>query len=225
MAISALASLAGAIGQGENKLSVLSAESANSNKKTKKEDDKDKTLTKDDKFAILTALNKQLNKQFDVETTIVRLGSKVGLPVPSTATGITTIDLDVIGCGGIPRGRIIEIYGPESSGKTTITLLIAAAEQESTENLVAFIDAEHALDVTYASSLGVNVDELLISQPDSGEQALEIAEALIDSKAVSIVIIDSVAALVPQAELDGEMGDSNMGLHARLMSQAMRKLR
>jgi recombination protein RecA len=181
--------------------------------------------SKADKFDALKALEKQLNKQFECSFSIVRLGSKVGIPIPSIATNLPTLDYDVLQCGGIPRGRLIEIFGPESSGKTTICLHIVAQEQSSTDNLVAYIDAEHSLDPTYAARLGVNVDELLISQPDSGEQALTTADALIDSKAVSLIVIDSVAALVPQAELDGEMGDSNMGLQARLMSQACRKLR
>jgi recombination protein RecA len=184
-----------------------------------------KVLTKADKFEVLAALEKELNKQFDTTKSIVFLGSKVGVPVPSIKTNIQALDNDVLGCGGIPRGRIIEVFGPESSGKTTICLHIIACEQQSTDNLVAFVDAEHALDPTYAAKLGVNVDELLISQPDSGEQALETVEALIDSGTVSLIVVDSVAALVPQAELDGDMGDSHMGLQARLMSQAMRKLR
>jgi recombination protein RecA len=180
---------------------------------------------KADKFDVLKKLEKTLNKQFDTEKSLVFLGSKVGVKWPSIKTNIPTLDWEVLGCGGVPRGRIVEIYGPESSGKTTIALHIIACEQQDTDNLVAFVDAEHALDPTYASNLGVNVDELLISQPDSGEQALETVEALIDSRAVSIIVVDSVAALVPQAELDGDMGDSHMGLQARLMSQAMRKLR
>lgn len=181
--------------------------------------------TKNEKFKALEAVASVLDKQFSTTNSIVRLGAKVGIRVPCIATNIPSLDEEALGCGGIPRGRIIEIYGPESSGKTTLTLHIIAEEQANTDNLAAFVDAEHALDVNYATALGVNVDELLISQPDSGEQALETVEALIDSGAVSLIAVDSVAALVPQAELDGEMGDSNIGLQARLMSQAMRKLR
>lgn len=183
------------------------------------------SVSKKDKFKMLEQVAKDLDKQFDTTLSIVRLGSKVGVQIPSIPTNIPSLDNEVIGCGGIPRGRIVEIYGPESSGKTTICLHIVACEQQNTDNICAYVDAEHAIDVTYAASLGVNVKELLISQPDSGEQALETVEALIDSKAVSLIIVDSVAALVPQAELDGEMGDSHMGLQARLMSQACRKLR
>ena len=181
--------------------------------------------TKKDKFEVLAELNKKLNKQFDTKISLVRLGSKVGIRVPSISLNLPSLDEDVLGCGGLPRGRILELYGPESAGKTTLALHAVACEQHATDNLCAYIDAEHSLDPTYASSLGVNVDELLISQPESGEQALTIAEELIDSGTVSLIVIDSVAALVPQAELDGEMGDSHMGLQARLMSQAMRKLR
>ena len=216
--MSKLASLAAALGTEEVPVAA-------SKDKKKESKDEPKILTKKDKFEVLADLNKSLNKQFDVELSISRLGHKVGVAVPSISTHLPSLDDDVMGCGGIPRGRIIEIYGPESSGKTTIALHIIACEQKDTDNLCAFIDAEHSLDVTYAKKLGVNVDELLISQPDSGEQALETADQLIDSGTVSVIVVDSVAALVPQAELDGEMGDSNMGLQARLMSQAMRKLR
>jgi recombination protein RecA len=180
--------------------------------------------TKEEKFAALKAVEKALNKQFDTTGSLVRLGDKVGMVLPSTPTGLPTLDDYVLSCGGIPRGRIVEVYGPESSGKTTLALHIIACEQRDTDNLCAFVDAEHALDPTYAETLGVNVDELLVSQPDSGEDALETVEALVESRAVSVIVVDSVAALVPRAELDGEMGDSNMGLQARLMSQAMRKL-
>ena len=144
--------------------------------------------------------------------------------MPSISTGCMSWDYEVMGCGGIPRGRILEFLGPESSGKTTALLHVIAEEQKQ-GNLAALIDAEHALDPNYASQLGVNVKDLIVSQPDSGEQALETVEALVKSGAVSIIGVDSVAALVPQAELDGEMGDSHMGLQARLMSQACRKLR
>lgn len=181
--------------------------------------------TKADKFEQLRAVEKTLNKQFETTNSLVILGEKVITKVPVIPTNLPSLDNEVLGCGGIPRGRIVEVYGPESSGKTTICLHIIAEEQRDTDNLCAYIDAEHALDIGYASKIGVNTKELLLSQPDSGEQALETALALIESKAVSIIVIDSVAALVPQAELDGEMGDSNMGLQARLMSQAMRKMR
>jgi recombination protein RecA len=194
-------------------------------KKAKKEVKEAPKGTKEDKFKVLAELNKTLNSQFKVDVSLARLGKKVGLPIPSISTNLPSLDDDVLGCGGIPRGRIIEIYGPESSGKTTLALHIVACEQAATDNLAAYVDAEHAIDPSYAAKLGVNVDELLISQPDSGEQALETVDALIDSGAVSTIVVDSVAALVPQTELDGEMGDSNMGLQARLMSQGMRKLR
>lgn len=180
--------------------------------------------SKEDKFRALKAVEATLNKQFGVTTSLVRLGNKVGQLMPSISTGIYTLDYDVIGTGGLPRGRIIEFYGPESGGKTTLALECVAEEQK-TGAICAYVDAEHALDPNYMEQLGVNVDELMVSQPDSGEQALETVEALVDSRAVTLIIVDSVAALVPQAELDGEMGDSHMGLQARMMSQAMRKLR
>lgn len=164
-----------------------------------------------------------LNAQFKTTNSLTRFTAQAKRNVPCTATGIYTLDYGPLGIGGLPDGRIIELFGPESAGKTTIALLFIAAEQQA-GNLAALVDAEHALDPQYASKLGVNMDELTISQPDSGEQALETVEALIDSGAVSIIVIDSVAALVPQAELDGEMGDAVMGLQARLMSQACRKL-
>jgi recombination protein RecA len=153
---------------------------------------------------------------------IMRLGENVNVDIPVISTGSTSLDL-CLGVGGYPRGRIIEIFGPESSGKTTMTLH-AIAECQRAGGIAAFIDAEHALDVTYAKKLGVNVDELLVSQPDHGEQALEIADMLVRSGAVDMVVVDSVAALVPKAEIEGEMGDSHVGLQARLMSQALRKL-
>jgi recombination protein RecA len=153
---------------------------------------------------------------------IMRLGEREVIDIPAIST--TSLSLDAaVGVGGIPRGRIIEIYGPESSGKTTLALHIVAEAQKA-GGVAAYVDAEHAMDAEYAGKLGVNVDELLISQPDSGEQALEIAEALVRSNGVDVIVIDSVAALVPRAELDGEMGDSLPGLQARLMSQALRKL-
>ena len=154
--------------------------------------------------------------------TVMRMGDKENLDIPSISTGSLGLDI-ALGIGGIPKGRVTEIYGPESSGKTTLTLqIIAQCQKEG--GTCAFIDAEHALDPQYAEKLGVNVDELLLSQPDTGEQALEVADMLVKSKSVDLVIIDSVAALVPRAELEGEMGDSLPGLQARLMSQALRKL-
>src|ERR671917_1993961 len=153
---------------------------------------------------------------------IMRLGEREVVDVLSIST--TSLSLDAaIGIGGVPRGRVIEIYGPESSGKTTLALHIVSEAQKA-GGIAAYIDAEHAMDAEYAGKLGVNIDELLISQPDSGEQALEICEALVRSNGVGVIVIDSVAALVPRAELDGEMGDSLPGLQARLMSQALRKL-
>ena len=163
----------------------------------------------------------QIEKQFG-EGSLMKLGSDHVRKMPSISTGALSIDL-ALGIGGVPKGRVIEIYGPESSGKTTLSLHIAAEAQKA-GGVAAFIDAEHALDPIYASALGVDVDELLVSQPDTGEQALEIANMLIDSGGVDVVVIDSVAALVPQAEIDGEMGQSHVGLQARLMSQALRKL-
>jgi recombination protein RecA len=152
----------------------------------------------------------------------MRLGDKEAIAIPTISTGALSIDA-ALGIGGVPRGRVVEIFGPESSGKTTLALHVIA-EAQKTGGMAAFIDAEHALDPEYARKLGVNIDNLLVSQPDSGEQALEIAEMLIRSGAIDVVVVDSVAALVPKAELEGEMGDSHMGLQARLMSQAMRKL-
>ena len=170
--------------------------------------------------ALETALS-QIEKTFG-KGSIMKLGDTQMEAVEATSTGSLGLDL-ALGVGGIPRGRIIEIYGPESSGKTTLTLHIIAEAQKKGQTC-AFIDAEHALDPVYAAKLGVNINDLLISQPDTGEQALEIGDTLVRSGAVDVVIVDSVAALVPKAELDGEMGDSHMGLQARLMSQALRKL-
>ena len=169
----------------------------------------------------LNAAVKRIEKQFG-KGSIMRLGDAESMDVEAIPTGALNLDL-ALGVGGIPRGRIIEIYGNESSGKTTLGLHIIA-ETQKLDGIAAFIDAEHALDPKYAENLGVNIDNLLISQPNNGEEALEIAEALVRSNAIDVVIIDSVAALVPQKELDGEMGDSHVGLQARLMSQAMRKL-
>lgn len=172
----------------------------------------------------MEALNntiKTIEKQFG-RGSIMRLGEAAAMNVDVIPTGCISLDM-ALGAGGLPRGRIIEIFGPESSGKTTVALhAVAQAQKEG--GMAAFIDAEHALDPLYARKLGVNINDLLVAQPDSGEQALEICEALVRSGAIDIVVIDSVAALVPRAELDGEMGDSHVGLQARLMSQAMRKL-
>src|ERR1700747_3275122 len=164
----------------------------------------------------------QIEKQFG-KGSIMRLGSKEAVvPIAVISTGAISFDA-ALGVGGFPRGRVVEIFGPESSGKTTIALHVVA-EAQKRGGMAAFVDAEHALDAAYAKKLGVDVDNLLVSQPDYGEQALEIAEALVRSNAVDVVVVDSVAALVPKAELDGDMGDSLPGLQARLMSQAMRKL-
>src|ERR1017187_2206610 len=176
----------------------------------------------DEKAKMLEAAIAQIEKQHG-KGAIMRLGNRdVLVPVSVIPTGALSIDA-ALGVGGVPRGRVIEIYGPESGGKTTMALHIIA-EAQKTGGVAAFIDAEHALDPAYARKLGVDVDNLLVSQPDNGEQALEIAEALIRSSAVDIVVVDSVAALVPKAELEGDMGDPQMGLQARLMSQALRKL-
>lgn len=175
------------------------------------------------KFKALLALGKDLDKKFETTNSLLRMGSKVKFRYTGVPSGMPTVDEYMLGCGVIPDGRVIEIFGPESSGKTTITLHIIAQYQKAGD-LAAFVDAEHAIDLGYAKRLGVDVDNLMVSQPDSGEQALEITLALVKSRCVRIVVVDSVAALVPQAELDGDMGDANVGLQARLMSQAMRKL-
>ncbi len=172
------------------------------------------------KLALETALA-QIEKQCG-KGSIMRLGENAGMEVKSVSTGSLSLDI-ALGIGGVPKGRIIEIYGPESSGKTTLALHVVAEVQKAGGE-AAFIDAEHALDPVYARALGVNTDDLLVSQPDYGEQALEITEALVRSGAVEVVVVDSVAALVPKNEIDGDMGDSHVGLHARLMSQALRKL-
>ena len=174
----------------------------------------------DKEKALQTALT-QIEKQFG-KGAVMRLGENKHMNVDHISTGSLTLDI-ALGIGGLPRGRIVEIYGPESSGKTTLSLHCIAEGQKNNGN-VAFIDVEHALDPNYAAALGVDVDSLLVSQPDTGEDALEIAEALIRSGAIDVIVIDSVAALVPKAEIEGEMGDSHVGLHARLMSQALRKL-
>jgi recombination protein RecA len=176
---------------------------------------------RNDKSKAIEVALLQIEKQFG-KGSIMRLGDKEAVAIPTISTGALSIDA-ALGIGGVPRGRVVEIFGPESSGKTTLALHVIA-EAQKTGGMAAFIDAEHALDPEYARKLGVNIDNLLVSQPDSGEQALEIAEMLIRSGAIDVVVVDSVAALVPKAELEGEMGDSHMGLQARLMSQAMRKL-
>ncbi len=174
-----------------------------------------------DREKALEAALAQIDRQFG-KGSVMRLGSEERAPVAVIPTGSIALDV-ALGVGGLPRGRIIEIYGPESSGKTTLTLhAIANVQQQG--GIAAFVDAEHALDPEYAKSLGVNIDELLVSQPDTGEQALEIADMLVRSGSVDLVVIDSVAALVPRAEIEGEMGDTHVGLQARLMSQALRKL-
>jgi recombination protein RecA len=178
------------------------------------------TPASDKKKALQTALS-QIDKSFG-KGTVMRLGDRPEMNVEAIPTGSLALDA-ALGIGGVPKGRIIEIYGPESSGKTTVALH-AVAEVQKTGGTAAFIDAEHALDPMYASKLGVAIEDLYISQPDSGEQALEILETLVRSGAIDIVVVDSVAALTPQAEIDGEMGDSHVGLQARLMSQALRKL-
>ncbi len=174
-----------------------------------------------DRRAALEMALRQIEKQFG-KGSIMKLGESTHMQVEIVPSGSLALDI-ALGIGGLPRGRVIEVYGPESSGKTTVALH-AIAEVQRVGGQAAFIDAEHALDPLYASKLGVNIDDLLLSQPDTGEQALEIAEALVRSGAVDIIVIDSVAALVPKAEIEGDMGDSHVGLQARLMSQALRKL-
>lgn len=174
-----------------------------------------------DKDKALETVMAEIEKQFG-KGAIMKLGSETRMEIETTPTGSLALDI-ALGAGGFPKGRIIEIFGPESSGKTTIALE-AVAQVQKNGGRAAYIDAEHALDPVYAKNIGVNLDELLLSQPDTGEQALEICEALVRSEVVNIVVIDSVAALVPQAEIEGEMGDSHVGLQARLMSQALRKL-
>jgi recombination protein RecA len=189
-------------------------------KKAEKNPIGDKPVANEEKLKALGLAQEQINKQFG-DGAIRRLGDTTTVDVELLPSGALSLDL-ALG-GGYPKGRIIEIYGPESSGKTTLTLH-AIAEIQKQGGTAAFIDAEHALDPAYARKLGVDTDNLLVSQPDNGEQALEIAETLVRSNAVDLVVVDSVAALVPQAEIDGDMGDSHMGLQARLMSQALRKL-
>ncbi|MDH3798803.1 MAG: recombinase RecA [Desulfobacterales bacterium] len=178
------------------------------------------TISPDKEKALETAMT-QVERQFG-KGSIMKLGSRPVVDVPVISTSSLALD-KALGIGGLPRGRVIEIYGPEASGKTTLALH-AVAEAQKKDGIAAFIDAEHALDTAYAKRLGVNCDDLLVAQPDTGEQALEIADMLVRSGAIDVLVIDSVAALVPRAEIEGEMGDSHMGLQARLMSQAMRKL-
>jgi len=175
------------------------------------------------KFAALVKLSESLDKKHDSKNTLIRLGSKVGKPLPSIHTGLPSLDDYVFGCGGVPRGTVVEVFGPESAGKTTATLQIIAAAQAAGD-LAAFVDAEHALDPTYAACLGVDVDNLIVNQPNSGEEALDTVLELVRSKCVSVIGVDSVSALVPKAELAGEIGDSHPGLQARMMSQALRML-
>ncbi len=186
-----------------------------------KRDEKEALKGQGERTKALELALAHIEKQFG-KGSIMKMGQETHVMVESIPTGALSLDL-AIGVGGIPRGRVIEIYGPESSGKTTLSLSVIAEAQKK-GGVAAFIDAEHAFDSTYAKKLGVNLDDLLISQPDSGEQALEICETLVKSSALDVVVIDSVAALVPRAEIEGEMGDSHMGLQARLMSQALRKL-
>src|SRR5213596_3789248 len=178
------------------------------------------TVSTDKLKAAESALS-QIERQFG-KGSIMRLGAKEFAAISSISSGSIGVDA-ALGVGGIPRGRIVEIFGPESSGKTTLSLHIIA-EAQKVGGLAAFIDAEHALDAEYAKKLGVDIDNLLVSQPDSGEQALEIADMLVRSNSIDVIVVDSVAALVPKAEIEGEMGDSHMGLQARLMSQALRKV-
>lgn len=178
-------------------------------------------MANEDKMRALEAAISQIEKQYG-KGSVMKLGDGANMQVDTVPTGSISLDI-ALGQGGLPKGRIIEIYGPESSGKTTLALH-AVAEVQKRGGIAGFIDAEHALDPTYAKAIGVNIDDLYISQPDNGEQALEITETMVRSGALDIIVVDSVAALVPKAEIDGDMGDSHVGLHARLMSQAMRKL-
>ncbi len=188
---------------------------------TKEKDKKEEMQNISDRGKALELALAQIEKQFG-KGSIMKLGAHVKANVETIPTGALTLDV-ALGVGGLPRGRVVEIFGPEASGKTTLTLT-AIRENQKKGGVAAFIDAEHAFDSTYAKIIGVNLDDLLISQPDTGEQALEIAETLVRSNAVDLVVIDSVAALTPRAEIEGDMGDSHMGLQARLMSQALRKL-
>ena len=177
--------------------------------------------TKENRSKQLTETLSQIEKQFG-KGTVMKMGEREFVDIPAVSTGSLGLDI-ALGIGGLPKGRVIEIFGPESSGKTTLTLQ-AIAECQKEGGTAAFIDAEHALDPTYAEKLGVNVDELLLSQPDTGEQALEVTDMLVKSNSVDLIVVDSVAALTPRAEIEGEMGDHHVGLQARLMSQALRKI-
>ena len=183
--------------------------------------DKENIMTDNSKSEALKAALSQIERSYG-KGSIMKLGDQEGLEIPSISTGSLGLDI-ALGIGGLPRGRIVEVYGPESSGKTTLALHVVA-ESQKIGGTCAFVDAEHALDPAYAKRIGVNIDNLIISQPDSGEQALEIADTLVRSGAIDVLVVDSVAALVPKAELEGDMGDQHMGLQARLMSQALRKL-
>ena len=186
-----------------------------------KEDNKKDDVKKDDRLKALDAALSQIEKQYG-KGSVMKLGDTSHMQVETVPTGSLSLDI-ALGAGGVPKGRIVEIYGPESSGKTTVTLHMIA-EVQKRGGIAGFIDAEHALDPVYAKNIGVDIDNLYISQPDNGEQALEITETMVRSGALDIVVVDSVAALVPKAEIDGDMGDSHVGLQARLMSQALRKL-
>lgn len=186
-----------------------------------KEDNKKDDVKKDDRLKALDAALSQIEKQYG-KGSVMKLGDTSHMQVETVPTGSLSLDI-ALGAGGVPKGRIVEIYGPESSGKTTVALHMVA-EVQKRGGIAGFIDAEHALDPVYARNIGVDIDNLYISQPDNGEQALEITETMVRSGAVDIVIVDSVAALVPKAEIEGDMGDSHVGLQARLMSQALRKL-
>ena len=182
---------------------------------------KDQEMDVKEKNKALDAAIAQITDNFG-KGSVMKLGEKRAMDIESVSTGSLSLDL-ALGIGGLPKGRIIEVYGPESSGKTTLALQVVAEAQKA-GGICAFVDAEHALDPVYAKKLGVNTEELLISQPDAGEQALEIADTLVKSGSISVIVIDSVAALTPKAEIEGEMGDHHVGLQSRLMSQALRKL-
>jgi recombination protein RecA len=196
-------------------------------KKKKEEETKEEKIdapqNETEKFKRLFGLSTKLDKEFGTTNSLIRMDSKKIMALPSICTGLSTVDYQMLQCGGIPRGRIVEIFGSESAGKTSFTLHIVGEEQKQ-GGIAAFIDAEHTLDPQYAAKLGVNVDKLLVSQPDYGEQALTIVEELILSQSVSLIVVDSAAALVPKSELEGDMGQQHVGLQARMMSQAMRKL-
>jgi recombination protein RecA len=211
-----------ALNKGEDQM-VKAKEKPDVKKEDVKKEDADKTkeAAQAHKLKALDLALDHIEKQFG-KGTIMKLGQDFKLDVPAISTGSVAIDI-ALGVGGVPRGRVVEIFGPESSGKTTLTLSVIANAQK-TGGQAAFIDAEHAFDAAYAKKLGVNLDNLLMSQPDTGEQALEIVETLVRSNAIDVIVIDSVAALTPRAEIEGDMGDSHMGLQARLMSQALRKL-